>query len=71
VPGQFGFVYAGLKIIWEELHWPNNGGCILHYRIVKSGWWFFGDDDYLGENVVASWYKDFNKFSNNSYVVQF
>lgn len=40
--------------------------------IAEEDWlMILGDDDYLGEDVVASWYKNFNKFSNNSYVIRF
>ena len=69
--GQFDFSYHRFE--------DNLGGTSLTKQwercIALSGneeWlMILGDDDYLGENVVESWCKNFNKFSNNSYVIRF
>lgn len=40
---------------------------------VKDEEWFMilGDDDYLGSNVIESWYKNYNEFNTQSNVIRF
>lgn len=69
--GQFDFVYhrfesnfGGTSLVkqWER--------CIT--KIENEKWiMILGDDDYLEENVVASWYKNYDAFDNKSFVIRF
>lgn len=69
--GKFDFEYHRFK--------ENLGGVSLTKQwercIALSGneeWlMILGDDDYLDENVIASWYKHYNSFCNDSNIIRF